>query len=783
MSRDALVVGINRYTDSHLANLTAPAEDAEAIARVLEEYGDFRVGRYPEAIDPETRKPYVGRELNLCLADLEDALIKLFNPQDRAVPDMALFYFSGHGLRRSPGGISEGFLATSDADSTRRFYGLSLQWLRRLLQESPIKQQIVWLDCCYSGELLNVQEADPGEKGQARDRCFIAASRGFEVAYQDISEPYSVLTKELLAGLDPARHPQRWVTNYSLIDHLDRRLGQEATQRPIFSNFGEPINLTRSWEVAVETETKPEVGDPTICPYKGLEFFDNNEEDPKYFFGREELTDKLLDHLRTGNFLALVGASGSGKSSVLRAGLLHQLQQGRKLSGSQHWVIRCFTPGENGQSPLQNLAEAFVGNQLSPVEYAEQLETAEKQLATGADGLRRLVQGLDAPRVVLAIDQFEEIFTLCQDKQEREQFFACLMGALEQLQEKMAVVVTMRADFLGRCVEQDYSGLAQRIQDTVPVTPMSREQLGDAILKPAERVNRKLEPALVEQMLSDVAEAPGTLPLLQYALKQLWQQNPKQLRLEDYIQLGHIGGSLNQRATELFNTMSPTQQAATKRIFLCLTQLGEGTEDTRRRALKRDIITPLHPESVIDEALQVLTNKDNRLIVTSQLQEKGTGSGEVVVDVAHEAVIRHWQLLRNWLSDTPIRDKLREHRQLETAAKEWDRERRKNRRKAGGYLLHGIRLQQANEFRKKEQQTFPLSFTALEFVQKSNRKRQINWVTILGWLGVLLLAAGFLYRQIDINNSWTLVKKVDPSKYDTLHKRALERLNRQKQSF
>ncbi len=201
MSKDALVVGINIYQEDNLRNLKAPAEDAEAIAQMLEEYGEFNVWRLPEAIDANTKKPYIAKTQKLSLTDLEKALVKLFKPEGRQAPDTALLYFSGHGLRKDRG-IQEGFLATSNVNTSQGFHGLSLQWLRRLLQESPVKKQVIWLDCCHSGEILNFDEGNPGTQGHARDRCFIAASREFEPSYEDLKSKYSVLTKVLLEGLD-----------------------------------------------------------------------------------------------------------------------------------------------------------------------------------------------------------------------------------------------------------------------------------------------------------------------------------------------------------------------------------------------------------------------------------------------------------------------------------------------------------------------------------------------------------------------------------------------------
>ncbi|NER50825.1 MAG: hypothetical protein F6J92_29975, partial [Symploca sp. SIO1A3] len=600
-------------------------------------------------------------------------------------------------------------------------------------------------------ELLNFQqEADPGEQGKGRDRCFIAASREFELSFEEIGSAYSVLTRVLLEGLDPSRCPQRWVTNYSLVDYLNQHL-QGVTQRPTFTNFGEPINLTRSWEIQQQQATS----EPTeaICPYKGLEYFDCNEEDPKYFFGRKELTDQLIDKVRQSSFLAIIGASGSGKSSVLRAGLLHQLKLGRQLAGSNQWQIEIMVPGKQ---PLRSLAEVFVEPNLSQVDHATQLGTAEELLKEGADGLRRLVKSAQANRVVLVIDQFEEVFTLCQNYGERSQFIDCLLGALRQLEEELCLILAMRADFFSKCIEQNYSGLAQLIQENlVAVSPMEREQLQDAIAKPAERVNLEIEPELVEQILQDVAGSPGSLPLLQYTLKELWKQRTDEaLKLTSYARLGGVEGALDKRATEIFKQFSQSKQEVARHIFLSLTQLGEGTEDTRRRVFKQDLITAKYPEALIDEVIAELADKENRLIVTSELTAKGMASGEVVVDVAHEALIRHWRLLRQWLDES--RDKLRQQRKIEAAAIEWRNKQQENPKIANDYLLQGRRLMEAREFQRDQSEQFPLSVEAENFLgvsriqQRNNKLQSIASILIVGSL------AGILAGIVIISNSLRL---------------------------
>ena len=805
MSRDALVVGINRYRDEGLADLSSPAADAEAIAQMLEKYGGFKVRRIPEAIDPNTGLPYVGKTTAVAFRQLEEALVQLFAPDSRHVPDTALFYFSGHGIRKQRG-VSEGFLAASDVYPQMGFCGLPLQWLRKLLEASSVRQQVVWLDCCHSGAWLDAGEADPGERGRGRDRAFIAAARDFEAAEQEITSPYSVMTRALLAGLEP--QPDRPVTNITLVDFLNREL-QNATQRPIYTNFGEPIELIRPLATPEKTAAPTEVTATDICPYKGLAYFECNDEDPKYFYGRGTLTDELLDGVRRGNFLAVLGASGSGKSSVLRAGLMHQLKLGRQVSGSETWQVRVLVPGSH---PLENLAAAFLDGDVSDLERSQQLAIAEQRIGEGAAGLRRLVQSATASRVVLVIDQFEEVFTLCSDRAEREQFFQCLLGGIppnppsqgglpdlasplsrggspvlrspqvEELpwtgggSDKLCIVLAMRADFFSKCLEREYSGLADRIrQHLVAVTPMTREELEGAIVRPAKDVGLAIEPELVRQMLADVVGAPGHLPLLQYALRELWQLRSRSpltplekggtasspllrgtegdlLTLKTYTQLGGVMGTLNDRATAVYEGLSAAEREVAKHIFLALTQLGEGTEDTRRPVRQLELVTSRHPDEMVEAVVQKLA--DERLIVTREMTDRSISSNPpsqkknitaplpkggwgdrtqkrdsaAIVDVAHEALIRHWQKLRQWLDES--RETLRQTRKIEQAAAEWE-----ERGKGKDDLLQGRRLREVRELRED----VALSKLAEEFIDRSVRQRRIDLLKIAGVVAIPIL--------------------------------------------
>ncbi|MBD2311992.1 caspase family protein [Desertifilum sp. FACHB-1129] len=251
MSRDALIVGINTY--QYLPNLKAPAVDAEAIAQQLQTYGEFRIHRLPEII--HENRPQIGLKTAVTLRELEAALVRLFKPPGDNIPQTALFYFSGHGLQKQAG-IREGYLAVSDANPEQSFYGLSLFWLRRLLQESPVRQRIILLDCCHSGELLNFLDADPGAKA-GTDRLFMAASREYESAYESLNSRYSVFTDALISGLDPRGVPSRIVTNHSLTHWVSQKLKGEL-QQPLFESSGSEMILTRATHSApVAAPTPP----------------------------------------------------------------------------------------------------------------------------------------------------------------------------------------------------------------------------------------------------------------------------------------------------------------------------------------------------------------------------------------------------------------------------------------------------------------------------------------------------------------------------------------------
>ncbi|MEB3165005.1 MAG: hypothetical protein VKK80_17365 [Prochlorothrix sp.] len=753
MTRLALVVGIDTY--QALPPLSIARTSATALAQRLERYGNCTVQQLPAPV--ATDHPGVSVENPVHLASLKENLLELFQPSRGMYAKTVIFYFAGYAVLKN-GGLQEGFLVTSDGQSGQEPHGLSFFWLQRLLRDSPVEQWAVWLDCWQVAEpvratvetigrsttpvltdpdprqdsmgpsrlgwhqevrssttalapLLNLREADPGEK-QGYDRLFLgtcqpaaivekqtlgsaAASLGVPSAVAQgaaaiggdspglvslSGAPLSPLSQAIVEGLDPDRTESGIITSTFLHNWVSTALSDRLPNHH-WRQSGHPVVLSRALR--------------DFCPYKGLAYFDCNTEDPQYFHGREALTAQLLENIQHRNFLAVLGPSGSGKSSVLRAGLMHQLQLGQQIPDSDRWQVHILQPGGH---PLLNLAFAFLDLNLPLVERAKQLGEIESLVSQGSEGMRRLVQASAAPRLILVVDQFEELFTLCRDKAERHLFLDCLLGAMNASAEgryavPLQVVIGMRSDFFSACTKADYAALGAAIQSNhVMVPPLMQTELQDAICKPAHQLGVTLEPELVQQMIADVAGASNVLPLLEYTLTELWyQRRDRRLSLVDYIRLGGIRGTLEKRADALYQQLDPEQQAALQHIFLSLTQFGDGvTEDSRRRVFKQDLATPQFPTLVIDSLVQRLANE--KLVVTSAWAPPGTGLGEEqVVDVIHEALIRHWGLLRRWI-DTH-REDLRQQRELQDLAEQWFR-----KGQSPDYLLQGEALGEALAF-------------------------------------------------------------------------------------
>jgi WD40 repeat protein/class 3 adenylate cyclase len=412
------------------------------------------------------------------------------------------------------------------------------------------------------------------------------------------------------------------------------------------------------------------------CPYKGLAAFE--AQDAEYFFGREELVAELTARLAGTRFLAVVGPSGSGKSSVVRAGLLPAVWGGA-LPGSGEWRTMVITPGAR---PLNELAMRL--SVLGDDRVTAMLQDLEADYRALELAVRRaLADEPEQVNLLLVVDQFEEVFALCREEQERQQFIDALLYAVQAEEGRTVVVPTIRADFYGRCA--DYPQLAAHMSDGLLVGPMSEGEQRAAIERPAAVAGLSLEPGLADMILDDVAGEPGALPLMSHALLETFgRRRGATLTLSGYAASGGVAGAIAQTADAVYEELDPEDQALARSVFLRLTELGEeGAQDTRRRVAPSELVRQEEEAPAVEALLRTLAGA--RLITT----------GEETVEVAHEALIREWPRLRGWLEED--REGLRIHRHLTDAAGEWERLGREP-----GELYRGARLAAAGEWAQEQ---------------------------------------------------------------------------------
>ncbi len=497
----------------------------------------------------------------------------------------------------------------------------------------------------------------------------------------------------------------------------------------------------------------PEPGDP---PYQGLQYFD--EADADRFFGRELLTARLVARLAQNNFLAVIGDSGSGKSSLVRAGVLPALRRGQRLaddtlppSGSPTWDIRVLTPTAH---PLEALAAVLTREAESP----SALSTLAAELAAEPRAFslaaRQLLARQNKPRLLLVIDQFEEVFAQCHSEEERKAFIDNLLAAVNPLDvQPVTVLMLLRADFYAQLAHYDQlRELVSKQQEFIGA--MSRDELFRAIVQPAALGNWKIQEGLVEVILDDIGSEPGALPLLSHALLETWKRRrARTMTLSGYTEAGGVRGAIARTAEAVFQQrLTPEQRPIARMIFLRLAELDQDAQDTRRRASFSELITRSTDAKTIQAVLDILT--DARLVTTGYIEP-----GDIqVVEVAHEALIREWPTLRQWLAED--REGLILHRQLSDDTAAWQRLERDP-----GALYRGARLQQAlawaqanpNLLSLDEQAFLDASRQALADEAERDRRYQqaarvrrwiipVSTVVVLGILVVLFFLTGLNNR-------------------------------------
>jgi serine/threonine protein kinase/WD40 repeat protein len=461
---------------------------------------------------------------------------------------------------------------------------------------------------------------------------------------------------------------------------LDRAIGR-ATAKDAKDRFSDALELAAAVRAALQGDASSVTvpAGEIRNPYKGLRAF--LEADAGDFFGRETVTKRLLRRLGEdqpgSRFLAVVGPSGSGKSSVVRAGLVPALRRG-SLPGSERWYVIDMLPGAH---PLRELESALLGLAVSPP------PSLLDELEGDTRGLLRAVESIlpdpDA-ELLIVLDQLEEVFTLIEDEDERFHILESLRAATMAAGSRVRIVATLRADFFDQPLSVRGFGdlLAQR---TEAITPMSPEELERAIVAPAERAGLAVEPRLLAAMIADVVDRPGALPLLQFTLTELAERREDGvLTLVGYRGIGGVSGALARRAEQLFEGMNEAGRDACRQVFLRLVTVGEGNDDTRRR-VRRSELQPLADARTLDGVLDAFGR--HRLLSF----DRDPATREPTVEIAHEALLGAWDRLSGWIDEA--RDDIRTQRRLAAAVSEWE-----SAERDPSYLLRGARLDQVHEW-------------------------------------------------------------------------------------
>jgi hypothetical protein len=490
-----------------------------------------------------------------------------------------------------------------------------------------------------------------------------------------------VLVLELLTGVRPAGRELPVLTDVrpDLPAELDEVVARATDDDPA-RRYDRVEDLLRALRqsagadiVAVASPQPATSTSPVRNPYKGLRAF--QETDAADFYGRDTVVDELLQALAHHRLIGVVGPSGSGKSSVVRAGLVPALRAGG-LPGSRGWLITSMYPGSY---PFEELETALLRVAVDdPGGLLGELRSDER-------GLLRVVKRIlprDDSELVLVIDQFEELFSLAHDEATRRLFLAALEVLITDERSRVRVVATLRADFFDRPLDHPRFGELFKTA-IVPITPPSAESLGLAISRPARSVGLELEPGLVGTIIRDVQDEPGGLPLLQYALTELFQQREdEQLTIAAYQRTGGVVGALSSRAEELYQGLSPGGRGAARQLFLRLVTVDEDTDDTRRRVSQVELEGLDVDREQLDAVLQQYAAY--RLLT----YDRDPATRVPTVEVAHEALLREWDRLRGWIDDQ--RDALIFHRRLTASMRDW-----LDAGKDPSFLLRGGRLEQA----------------------------------------------------------------------------------------
>jgi WD40 repeat protein len=489
-------------------------------------------------------------------------------------------------------------------------------------------------------------------------------------------------------------------------------------------------------------------------PYRGLEAFDVS--DARFFFGRDNLIEQMLARLQAmldggasnRKLLVLVGNSGSGKSSLARAGLIGAIKAGRfSVPGSARWPVAIFKPGVN---PLENAAIELAALQGETPGSRVDARSLRDALAVGDQELNFFAKQLlrnypSGSRLIMLVDQFEECFTSAESSASREKFFGNLIHAAQSADGQVLTILTLRADFYNECLHNP--GLGGIVSDCLfPVQPMTAAELQEAIERPAQVAGLTFEPGLVQLILSENLDSPSCLPLLQFTLSELWRISRPRITLEAYNKIGRSGGALAGKAEEVYSRLSVPEQEICHHLFLRLVRRTERARYASHRVALSELITSRAGIEKVRPLLQKLTGEGSRLLtVESETSRVATasdngGHDQDFVGLAHEVLIQSWPRFRDWLREDNEFQLWRER--FSVSLDQWRNVNRKNEA-----LLRGKSLVDATKWQRLNQSD--LNAEENDFINRSQRYKKLEMAA----LAVFVLLAGvLLYTWVEQKN-------------------------------
>ena len=774
----AFIIGINNYKNG-ISSLKTAVNDAKKLVETLREKHNYQVWEYLDEV--------------ATLSNFNQLLEKTL-PEQVTENDRLLFYFAGHGVALNDDDGPAGYLIPQDASQGDTDSYLPMTKLHDALNKLPCRHFLGIFDCCFSGafrwsstrDLLATPEVIHKERYDRfiSDAAWqiITSSASDQKALDnfkldterpqvDNHSPFAAALLEALEGAADAFPPaidgnpsgDGVITANELYSYVRDRVEiptekHHLRQTPgIWSlnkhDKGEYIFLSPGHELNLPPA--PPL-DKSKNPYRGLKSFE--EEHSELFFGRSELVEKLQTFIKIHPLTLVLGASGSGKSSLVKAGLIPEL----KKETNKKWCI--LSPIRPGEKPFQALNNALLGESLPLVELQQQ-KTLTQSIAAWTKNNPNF-------KLLIFIDQSEEIITLCQNDNERQEFFQQILKAINAHRHILRVVLTLRSDFEPqtgdaglRFVPQVMNQLGNtelknRWQSGRFIVPaMTRGELREAIEKPAEGRVMYFQPHdLVEQLIDEVDNMPGALPLLSFALSELFLKYLKRqrdaqyagiaidraLNQADYEELGGVMRSLTQRADEEYQALvreNPAYEQVIRHVMLRMVAL-TGCELARRRVPLSELEYPPDKNILVKEVIERFT--EARLLVRGKDSE-----GNLYVEPAHDALVRAWEKLQTWLTKEK---NLSLQRRLTPSAFEWN-----NGRQVKFLWNTNPYLDVLDKEILKSSDNNWLNQIETEFVQYSLRKRRKNHRrlaasvsgVILGLSGFAIFA-GYQWRQAEI---------------------------------